>query len=248
MKNKDYLKLQKKYQSASNLFDKKLLKIKFKECGEEFSDLKLLAKKQKVKIVFTNKDNYLRAGVAQALLKAAEYFNKMGYTLKVESTYRSLEEQKQRFTARYLEMKNKFPEKTKDELLQAANTFTAGVPIFAAHTAGAGVDVTLLDLQNNPLEFGVPYKFGGIESITDYPHLSKKVKSNRKLLNDSLEKFGFINYPFEYWHYNIGDVCAAYIKHQRFAKYKPVNYKIKENRMTYMEDDKELYTHFKINV
>ena len=140
-------------------------------------------------------------------------------------------------------MKNSFPEKPRSELLKLANTYTAGIPILAAHTGGAAIDVTLLDKNGKLLDFGVPYPHGDIESITDYPNFSKKVKGNRKILKDGMEKYSFINYPFEYWHYSIGDVCATYLSGKKFAKFGPVNYNFKNERAVFPKQKKD-YTHF----
>jgi len=41
------------------------------------SVMALLTKKQNIKIVFANEENYLRTSVAEALLKAAQYFEKL---------------------------------------------------------------------------------------------------------------------------------------------------------------------------
>lgn len=231
----------------SEEFDKKLLKLPLKENGEEFLSLTALSKKYKTKIIFTNKDDaFLRKSVAEAFVQAAKYFNHKGLVLKVESAYRSLNEQKKRFIARYKAMKKAFPKKSKTSLLKLANTYTAGIPILAAHTAGAAVDVSLLDANGKLLDFGVAYPHGGIESATNYPHLPKKVTANRKLLKEGMEKYGFINYPFEYWHYSIGDVAAAYLTGQKYAKYGPINYNIKTGKVIIPKLKKSLRSFLKI--
>lgn len=235
------------YIFQSEDFDEKLLKIPLKEIGEEFLSLTALSKKHKIKVVFTNKDSaFLRKSVAEAFVQAAKYFNNKGLVLKIESSYRSLNEQKKRFIARYKAMKKSFPDKSNASLLKLANTYTAGIPILAAHTGGAAVDVTLLDTNGKLLDFGVAYPYGGIESATNYPHLPEKVAANRKLLKEGMEKYGFINYPFEYWHYSIGDVAAAYLTGQKYAKYGPVNYNIETGKVIITKLKKSLRLFFKI--
>ena len=231
----------------SEKFDKKLLKLPLKENREEFLSLTALSKKYKVKVIFTNKDDaFLRKTVAEAFVQAAKYFNNKGLVLKVESAYRSLNEQKKRFIDRYKAMKKSFPKKSKASLLKLANTYTAGIPILAAHTAGAAVDVTLLDANGKLLDFGVAYPHGGIESTTNYPHLPKKVIANRKLLKEGMEKYGFINYPFEYWHYSNGDVAAAYLTGQKYAKYGPINYNAEAGKIVIPKLKKSLRLFLKL--
>ena len=141
-------------------------------------------------------------------------------------------------------MKKRYPGKSKTELLLLANTYTAGIPVLASHTAGAAVDVILLDKDTTPLDFGCPYLYGDVESATEYPGLSKRAKVNRRLLKDGMEKFGLMNYPFEYWHYSNGDVCAAYLTGQKFAKFGPVDYEYDKKKIALPKNHTELYEFF----
>lgn len=248
MVNDDFQLLQKKYNQMSKKFDQELLKIPLEEAGEGFLFLPDLSKKNNVNIIFSEKERaFLRKSIAELLVQVAKYFYKKGYVLKIESAYRSLDEQKKRFNARYKSMRESFPEKSKAELLKHANTYTAGIPLLAAHIGGAAVDVTLLDKNRKLLDFGVPYPHGGIESATDYPNLSKLVVENRKILKNGMKKFGFVNYPFEYWHYSIGDVCAAHVTGQKYAKFGPVNYKFETGTVVFPENKKDLYSFFNVN-
>ncbi len=244
MKLQDRQELQKKYRRLSDKFERALLKIGLKESGEELVSLVELKNKSST----LNKDSngaFLRKSVADQLMLAADYFFEQGLSLKLESSLRSLEEQQVRFITRYNLVKSAYPQKSREELLKMANTYTAGIPILAAHTAGAAVDVTLLDQKGTALDFGVPYRHGDIESITDYPHVSKKVKENRKLLKEGMKNFGFVNYPFEYWHYSIGDVCAAHLTGQKYAKFGPVNYNPESNKTSFPKITNAFYTFFK---
>ncbi|HLE49405.1 MAG TPA: M15 family metallopeptidase [Patescibacteria group bacterium] len=239
--------LKEKYKLLSEKLDRELLKISFKENKENIVYLPDLIKKQNVEMVIKYKENaYLRESVALNLIKAAKYFKNKNFTLELESAYRSINEQKKRFISRYASIKKKYPNKPKSELLKLANTYTAGILILAAHTAGAAVDVLLKDWKNSSLDFGTDYLNGDEKSVTDYPNLSKKVKANRKILKKGMEKFGFTNYPFEYWHYSIGDVFAAYFNKQKYAKYGPVNYDMKKNITIFSNNKKDLYKFFKI--
>ncbi len=239
---------QEKILQKSKSFDNKLLQIKLRESKESFLYLPELIKQSNVNIkVRDSKNFYLRKSVAVNLIKASEYFNNKGFILCVESSYRSIDEQKKRFLKRYKEVKKNFPKKTKEDFLKLANIYTAGIPIFASHIAGASVDVLLQSKKGKTLYFGAHYPKGDIQSVTNYPHLSKIAKINRKILKNGMEKYGFVNYPFEYWHYSIGDVCATYITKQKYAKYGPVNYNIKKKILIFPKNGKDLYKFFNIN-
>lgn len=240
--------LQKKYNELAKKIDSKLLKIHLKEKKGEFLFLPKIIKKNNIKIIYKDKKNsFLRKEVAEKLIKVAKIFNKKGFILSLESSYRSLDEQKRRFIKRYKEMKRKFPKKTKVELLQLSNIYTGGIPILSAHTAGAAVDVTLLNKKGKLLNFGASYRHGDIESVTEYPYLPKKIIENRKILKKGMEKYGFVNYPFEYWHYSIGDVCATYLSKKKYAKYGPVNYDFKNKKLIFPKQTKDLYSYFKVD-
>ena len=249
MSSKAYKLLQLQYSKGSRDLDKKLLKMPLKESREELVFLPPLMNKYKVTIILnenSNENYYLRKSVAVLLMKAAKYFIELGYTLRLESSYRSLIGQKEKFVKRYAEMKKSFPTKSKEELLKLANIYTAGIPILAAHTAGAGVDVILLNKSLKTLDFGCPYRHGDIESVTNYPKLSNVAKKNRKILKDGMEKFDFMNYPFEYWHYSMGDVCAAYLKGELFAKFGPVEYDYHKGEIIQPKNKVDSYTYFSL--
>lgn len=242
--------MQQKTRLDSEAFDKKLLLMSIQPKNENFLDLKTLSRKTDTHIIFTapqhNTIYFLRETVALSLMKAAKYFSGLGFTLNVESAYRSVSMQKKLFTKRYESFKKNNPGKTKEELLHMANTYTAGIPVLAAHCAGAAADVTLLDTHGQPVDFGVPYPYGGSEAATLFPGFSQNVKKNRKILKDGMEKFGFTNYPFEYWHYSVGDVCAAFIRGQKNAIYGPVEFDPTTGFMHYAVDEKDQRRYFDI--
>lgn len=249
MTNKDLVLLKKKYGKQSKKFDQELLKILLKETGEEFLSLPELSQKYDVKLVYIDKKNaYLRKSIALSLIQTAKYFNKRDFILQVESAYRSFDEQKRRFIERYQLMKDLFPGMSKPELLEKSNTYTAGIPVLAAHTAGAAVDVTLLDKNGSLLDFGVPYRHGDIESATDYPNLPNRAKENRGILKKGMERYDFINYPFEYWHYSIGDVCAAYLTGQKSARFGPVSFDSTKQELLLPKNTKDLYKFFDTDI
>ena len=52
---------------------------------------------------------------------------------------------------------------------------------------------------------GSPYDFFGEQSWVDYPSISEKQKKNRQLLQAVMTKYGFRNYPKEWWHFTLRD-------------------------------------------
>ena len=142
----------------------------------------------------------------------------------MQDAYRSLSNQKAKFFVRVKELKKQYPKLKANYLLKAANIYTAGVPILAAHTAGAAVDIILLDSNYKKINMGSEYPSGTSESVTNFKKLPKKIVSLRKMFCKIMELNGLINYPFEWWHFSQGDVCATYLTKNKFAIYGPVEF------------------------
>lgn len=227
-------------------FDRHLLSIPLNECHEVPVSLVDLASQMGTKVSFAdglNKTYFLRESVALSVVKASLALLEEGYILKIEDAYRNLDEQKHKFLDMVKEIRFKHTHLSEDEIRQVANIYVAGVPILAAHTAGAAVDVTLLDKDLKLVGMGCPYLYSGEESTTDYQNLPKKVLLVRKKLCQIMEQQGLINYPFEYWHFSQGDVGAAYMLGQRSAVYGPVDFNTSTLKLEFM-NPKDYHQYF----
>ena len=76
----------------------------------------------------------------------------------------------------------------------------------SGHSRGSTVDLTITHRETGiPLDMGSPYDFFGEQSWVDYPSISEKQKKNRQLLEAVMTKYGFRNYPKEWWHFTLRD-------------------------------------------
>lgn len=79
------------------------------------------------------------------------------------------------------------------------------------HSNGTAIDVTLAKrdatYQNNhsELDMGTRFDFFDETSHTNSTHISSQAQLNRQMLKTLMEKHGFENYHYEWWHYNIVD-------------------------------------------
>ncbi|MDP5158929.1 MAG: M15 family metallopeptidase [Flaviramulus sp.] len=74
----------------------------------------------------------------------------------------------------------------------------------SGHSRGSTVDLTIIDGNSGiPLDMGSPYDLFGEESWIAYEEISKKQKANRQLLQEIMLKYGFRNYPKEWWHFTL---------------------------------------------
>jgi D-alanyl-D-alanine dipeptidase len=225
-----------------------------KECGETLISLPTLFASHDIPVEFngdrdvnakTKKLYFLRKSVAGALLAAAREFLENGMILKIEDAYRSLMVQRIKFLEEVNELRKTPPRVSLEETKAKANTYIAGIPILAAHTAGAAVDVTLVHKDSlAPVNFGPSYHSLDETSITDYPDIPDKAKENRQFFKKIMEKHGLINYPFEYWHYSRGDVCSAYVTGQKEAIYAPVIIDEKSGEITAFVSSRSMRTYF----
>lgn len=72
------------------------------------------------------------------------------------------------------------------------------------HTRGTAVDVTLIDLKSKQeLEMPSGYDDFSEKAHTNYTDATKSTIKNRDLLIKTMEKYGFIVWKNEWWHFDI---------------------------------------------
>lgn len=71
------------------------------------------------------------------------------------------------------------------------------------HNRGGAVDITLETLEGELLDMGTDFDFFGKRAYHDNRDLPGKVLENRRLLKETMEKYGFLSVRTEWWHYNL---------------------------------------------
>lgn len=146
---------------------------------------------------------YLRLPAAIALGKVQAELQQLGYGLKVYDAYRPYS------------VTEKFWELVKDERYVANPSKGSG------HNRGVAIDLTLINLSTMlELEMGT-----GFDNFSDSAHhsfrsLDKEILRNRKLLRQTMEKFGFAAYENEWWHYALPGSSRYEILDISFRKFK----------------------------
>ena len=126
---------------------------------------------------------YLRKSTAEALVKANEAFKQLGYRIKLFDCYRPLSVQKKMW-----------------KILPGTH-YVANPAKGSKHNRGAAVDLTLVDAQGKELNMGTPFDFFGKEAQHTGTDHSKEVLENRRLLQETLDKYNFKSIYSEWWHY-----------------------------------------------
>lgn len=76
----------------------------------------------------------------------------------------------------------------------------------SGHSRGSTIDLTIIRLDDKKeLDMGSPFDFFGKISGHSYPKLSALQKRNRTILKSVMEKYGFVAYDEEWWHYTLKD-------------------------------------------
>jgi len=127
----------------------------------------------------------LQDAVAEALVKANEWFCERGYRIRLYDCYRPLDIQKM--------MWSKVPNPS-----YVANPYGSG----SIHNRGAAVDMTIETLDGCYLEMGSDYDHFGPEAHIDNEDISEEVKANRALLFEGMKQFGFTPIRTEWWHFS----------------------------------------------
>ena len=101
-------------------------------------------------------------------------------------------------------------------------------PEVAPHTAGAAVDLTLIDADGRDLDMGTEVNATPEESgnacFTQALAISDPARRNRRLLEEVLTSAGLVNYPTEWWHWSYGDRYWALLTGATAAVYGPVDW------------------------
>ena len=96
------------------------------------------------------------------------------------------------------------------------------------HCTGAAIDLTLADMNGQPLDLGGEIDFIGPESSPNFyqkdsfkmPYSKHKVfQERRSLLFSVMEYAGFVQHPNEWWHFSYGDQLWSWLNNKTSAIY-----------------------------
>lgn len=130
-------------------------------------------------------DAYLRYGTLQKLTKVCEELKEQNLTLRIWDAYRPVSGQARLWEA--------CPDPTYVSPPDTGNR---------THCRGSAVDVTLIDLDGNPLEMPSGFDDFSDKGDRDYSDCSETAAANAQLLQNIMEKHGFKGYSGEWWHFS----------------------------------------------
>lgn len=136
------------------------------------------------KVIYKTDEVYLRYGTVKKLMEVQKELRTKGYLLKIWDGFRTITAQKELWYA------NPDPN-------YVADPATGG----SSHSKGNTVDVTVVDA--NGLELVMPTGFDDFTVLADrdYSDCSAAAAANATMLQELMEKHGFIPYDAEWWHF-----------------------------------------------
>tara|TARA_B100000965_G_scaffold33761_1_gene24918 strand:- start:4696 stop:5451 length:756 start_codon:yes stop_codon:yes gene_type:complete len=184
----------------------------------------------------------LRESVLQRLIEAQRYLSRSNPHLKLAlfDAWRPIAVQKFMFNytiqetckTRGIDINDHSVKETITEIIKEVGHFwanpTSNPSTPPPHSTGAAIDLTLADINGNPLDLGGEIDFIGAKSRPDFyekdsirmPYSKyKDFHVRRSLLLSVMEKAGFIQHPSEWWHFSYGDQLWSWFSNQGNAIY-----------------------------
>ncbi|MEU1147463.1 M15 family metallopeptidase [Streptomyces sp. NPDC005863] len=205
--------------------DPQVAAVPVRECGEPLVDVRdhdfrVDPREQDPLGAFA----HVREGVL-ARLKHARSLLPAGTDLLFIEGYRPLSLQQHYFTEYRDELAAAHPDWTPEQLHQATSRYVSP-PEIAPHSAGAAVDVTLVDQDGHELDLGTRVNASPEESdgacFTHASNLNDQARHHRTLLLKAMEDAGFTNYETEFWHFSVADRYDALMRQEPHARYGPI--------------------------
>jgi D-alanyl-D-alanine dipeptidase len=214
-----------------NISDKSVSQTTVVDCGEQLVTLLGLHPRLLVDNSFENHKHLgytpifsVRETLGQKLVAAVDALP-VEFSLLIKESLRPASIQQSFFNRRLARLTSEHPSLAKDQLIELTARFIAP-PWVGGHPSGGAIDVTLCDSMGRELDLGCQYdedeEASGGACISGFTKLHASAAANRRLLFSVLDNVGFVNYPFEWWHWSYGDRYWAVVQQQPHAIYGPV--------------------------
>lgn len=233
----------------------KILPYPVVECGESLVGLPQAVATAGVVVYFAEKPHvrglprqfYLREGQIYQFIAAARAFNARGWAIRVEDAFRSRDMQK------YLgrepavfdailrqviwELDGQRP--TPEFMFKRCSGLVATVPKFGTHMSGSAIDLSVVERDNpgQEIDRGAPYLEMSALTPMETPFISSEARANRQAITALMDEFGFVAYPWEFWHYSSGDAYDQFLRATgQPARYGAVDFDPATGRVTSLAD------------
>ncbi|MEH0416590.1 M15 family metallopeptidase [Streptomyces sp. B21-083] len=188
--------------------DAKVAAVPVEECGERLVEVRgALLTDDRQQRASGGAQFTLRQGVLDRLLDAQALLPD-GIRLLFVEGYRPPALQRRYFEDYSAELRAQHPDWSGDRLRSAASRYVSP-PEIAPHSAGAAVDLTLVDADGRELDLGTVMNASPEASegacYTHAETIGAEARAHREILGKALSGAGLVNYPTEWWHWSYGD-------------------------------------------
>ena len=198
------------------------------ECGEPLAPLQEAAGEAGVEVAFAtdqlagrfNHVFCLREGLAGPFVAAAREINDRGWMLRVEDGYRTRAMQKYLGHAPGIfdvilervqwELAGRTPDP--EMMFRRVSALVATRPKIGTHMSGSAMDISVLSRDDGAeIARGAPYL--DLSELTPMasPFVDDQARRNRDEITALMARHGFMAYPYEFWHYSMGDAYAEHL-------------------------------------
>lgn len=232
----------------------KVLAFPVRECGEGFASLPDAAQAAGVEMLFSTSKIagelerifFMRESLVQHVMDLGRAMNDRGWILKIEDGYRSLEMQGQ--LGRKPELFDAILQKCIWEnggqippvelVYRRSAVLIANIPKVGTHMSGSAIDISVFRRDDgSEVSRGKPYLEMSERTPMRSPFVEPEALRNRLAINELVESFGFVHFPFEFWHYNQGDAMGHVLcDRTEPARFGPVHWDSTTNRVTPCDD------------
>lgn len=135
-------------------------------------------------VIYDFYDAYLRYGTVKKLMQVSEELGQQGYHLLIWDAFRPVTAQQ-----------------TLWQIYPDANYVANPETGFSDHSRGNTVDLTLMDSNGIPVEMPTEFDDFTAKADRDYSDCTETAAANARLLESTMEKYGFTGYDKEWWHF-----------------------------------------------
>ena len=195
-----------------SIADSRVAAVPIADCGEELTDVRdagLLVDETRGSIQRISDNPFLiRSGVLARLLEAESRLPR-GHRLQVKEGWRPISVQGEIYAHHVRLLRAESPGATEESLRHDAARYVAPPDGAPPHSTGGAIDLVVLR-GPVPLDLGGGFNEPGERSAMATQDIGPAARRNRGHLAAAMEGAGFVNYPYEWWHWSYGDRYWAF--------------------------------------
>jgi zinc D-Ala-D-Ala dipeptidase len=206
-----------------------ILEFPVRDCGEPLVQLAEALAGTDIEVLLSERSHALglpriyglREGLITDFLGAARALNERNWVIKIEDGFRTCEMQKGLIQTEEIfdsvlrqvikECKGRIPDSK--FIFKRLSVLIATIPKIGTHMSGSAIDISILAREDgSEVDRGGPYLEMSELTPMHSSYVSAEAKRNRVEITNIMGRFGFVPYPFEFWHYNKGDAYDYYLR------------------------------------